>query len=92
MTPSPDFFASYEPCTTRYNVQTADGTLLEVAGIGSVHIDPIGLVSIVLHVPKLFISILLVQRIAKLEEFRIAFEDTDALLYNKVHRWRIGLA
>ena len=73
MTPIIDLFASYKLCTTIYNVQTADGTLLEVAGIGRVHIDPIGLVSTVLHVPKLFINLVSVQRIAKLEEFRIIF-------------------
>ena len=66
MTPIIYLFASYKPCTTVYNVQTANGTLLEVAGIGSVHIGPIGLVSTVLHVPKLFISPVSVQRIAKL--------------------------
>ena len=73
MTPIPYIFASYEPCTTGYNIQIANSTLLEVAGIGSVHIDPTCLVSTVLHVPKFFISLVSVQRIAKLEEFRIFF-------------------
>ena len=69
MTPMLDKFESYESSTTRQNVQTADGTLLEVAGISSIHVEPIGLLSRVLHVPKLFISLLSVQRIAKLGEF-----------------------
>ena len=73
ITPLIDLFASYKQCTTVYNVQTVDGTLLEVAGIGSVYIDPISLVSTVLLVPKLFISLVSVQRIAKLEEFKIIF-------------------
>ena len=50
-----DKFVSYESCTTTQNVQTADDTLLEVPGIGSIHVEPIGLLSRVLHMSKLFI-------------------------------------
>ena len=73
MNPILDKFVSYELCTTRHNVQTADGTLLEVVGIGSIHVEPIWLLSRVLRVRKLFISQVSVQRIDKLEEFRIIF-------------------
>ena len=58
----------YEPCITGHNVQTTDGTLLEFAGMGSVCIDPIGSLSTFLHVPKLFISLVSVQIIAKTKE------------------------
>ena len=33
-----------------------------------------------------------VQRIAKLDEYRIIFDDLDGFLYNKVHSWKAGLA
>ena len=67
MTPILDKFVSYESCTAGLNVQTANGTLFVVVGIGSIHVEPRGLLSRVLHVPKLFISLVSVQRIAKLE-------------------------
>ena len=40
MTPVIDQFLSYELCITGKNVQTADGTI-KVAGIGSIHVEPI---------------------------------------------------
>ena len=46
----------------------------------------------VLHVPNLLVSLVSDQRIAKLDEFGIIFKDTDALLCNMVHGWRIDLA
>ena len=92
MTPKSDRFVLYEPCIIRKNVQTVDGTLFEVAGIDSMYVEPIGLSSRVLHISKLFISLVSVQRVAKLDEFRIIFEDTNAILCNKVYGWKIGLA
>ena len=56
------------------------------------HVEPIGLQPRVLHVPKLLVSLVSVQRIAKLREYGILFDDTDGVLRNKVNRWRIGLA
>ena len=41
MTPILNEFVSYEPCYTDKNVQTIDGTLLRVVGIGSIQIAPI---------------------------------------------------
>ena len=61
------------------------GTLLEVARIGSMHVEHIGLLSRVLHLPKIFVSLVSIQRVAKLNKFRIIFEDIDAILCNKVH-------
>ena len=60
-------------------MQTADGTLLTVAVIGSIHVETIGLLSRVLHMPKLFMSIVSAQ-IAKLDEYRIIFDDTNVFL------------
>ena len=58
MTPVVDQFLSYELCIIGQNVQTADGNLLKVAGIGGLHIELIGLLSTVLHVPKFFVSLM----------------------------------
>ena len=92
MTPIYSHFISYEPCVSDKMVQTGDGTLLQVAGIGSVKLDPIGLLTQVLHVPKIFISLVSVHKLAKISEYRIIFDNFDAFLYNKVHRRTIGLA
>ena len=91
-TPTYSHFISYELCVSDKMVQTADGTLLQVAGIGSVKLEPIGLLTQVLHVPRIFISLVSIQKLAKMSEYRIIFADFDAFLYNKVHGWRIGLA
>ena len=86
MTLTNKFFKSYEPISPGKHVQTADGTLLPVAGLGTMHIQPIGLLTHVLHVPKLFVNLISVQRLAKLTEYRIFFDDLDAYLCHKVQR------
>ena len=92
MTPTYSHFMSYEPCVSDKRVQTTDGTLLQVAGIGSIKLEPIGLLTQVLHVLTIFISLVSAQKLAKMSEYRIVFDNFDAFLYNKVHGWRIGLA
>ena len=73
-------------------MQTADGTLLPVIGIGNIKMQPFGILANVLHIPKLFVSLISVQRLAKIKEYTVLFDDLDAYLCNKVQRWRIGLA
>ena len=64
MTPLVDKFLSYELCIRKQNVQTVDVTLSKVTGIGSMHVEPIGLLLRVLYVPQLFVSLVSVHRIA----------------------------
>ena len=45
-----------------------------------------------LHVPKLFVSLVSVQRLAKLTNYSIIFDDLDAYLCSKVNGSTIGLA
>ena len=52
MTPIHSHFISYEPCVSDKMDQTANGTLHQVAGIGSVKLEPIGLLTQVLFVLK----------------------------------------
>ena len=42
------------------------------------NVEPIGLLSTVLQVPKLFVNLVSIHRIAKLDNFLIIFEDIDA--------------
>ena len=92
MTLTDMFFKSYELIAPGKHVQTANGILLPVAGIRTIHIQPIVLLTHVLHVPKLFVNLISVQRLAKLTDYRIVFDDLDAYLCHKVQRSRIGLA
>ena len=73
-------------------VQTADETLLTISGIGTITLDPIGKLEHVLDVPQLFISLVFVQKIASLEQYKIKFDGNYAFLCNNVQRWRTGLA
>ena len=85
-------FKSYESTIPGRHVQTADGTLLPVVGIGTMNIVPLGKIYNVLYVPKLFVSLVLVQRLAKMKEYNILFDDIHAYLFHKVDGWKIGLA
>ena len=76
---------TYEPCVSNKRFQIVDGTLLQVAGMGSIKLEPIGLLTQVLHVPKVFISLVSIQKLAKMSEYRIVFDNFDVFLYNKVH-------
>ena len=92
MTPMMDFFTSYNPCPKNRKVQTADGTLLTVLGIGVISLEPIGRLEHVLHVLQLFISLISVQKVASLYLYKIEFDGLNAFLCNKVQRWKTGLA
>ena len=91
MTPLADFL-SYEKIALGKHVQTANDTLLQVLGIGHMNIQHIGKITNALHVPKLFVNLISVQRLAKMRDHNILFDDIDAYLCHKVHGWRIGLA
>ena len=86
-----DLFSSYVPCAMNRKVQTADGTLLTISGIGTITLNPIGKLEHVLHVPQLFISLVYVQKIASLDQYKIEFDGNDTFLCNKVQGRRTGL-
>ena len=71
------FVVSYTPCINIKRVKTADGTLFIVARIGSINIKPLGILHYVLNVPKLFVNLVSIQRIAKFDQDRLIFDDLD---------------
>ena len=87
-----DTFVSYRKIAPGKHVQIADGTLLSVVGIGTLEMQPIGTLTNVLHMPKLCVSLTSVQRLAKMKEYNVLFDDIDAYLCHKVLGWRIELA
>ena len=68
------------------------GHYFSVIGIGTINLQPMGLITHVLHVPQLYVSLVCVQRLAKLTKYSILFDDLDAYLCSKVNGSRIGLA
>ena len=80
MTPISIMFLNYKACITEQHIQTIDGTLLPLAGIGSIQLPPIGLLTRMLHYPKLFVSLVSLQRIAKLDEHKILFDGLDGFV------------
>ena len=61
MTPLADL--SYEKIAPGKHVQTANGTLLQVIDIRHMNIQPIRKITNVLHIPKLLVSLISVQRL-----------------------------
>ena len=64
--------------------QTIEGTLFRVAHIIRINIESLGTWHHVLHVPRLFVNLVYIHRLAKLDEYTIIFDDVDAFLCNKV--------
>ena len=75
MTPVKEDFMIFNPVKKGHHVKTADGTLLTVEGIGTIKLGPIGLLTHVLYVPKLFVSLVSVQRLANNKELCVLFDD-----------------
>ena len=61
-------------------------------GVGKVNIDSLGTLDEVLHIPKLCINLISVQKIAKMPNYSILFDDDDSFLINKLSSQKIGLA
>ena len=66
--------------------------MLTVAGIGTVKIDIFGILEDVLHIPKLCINLISVQKLAKLPEYSIVFENNECFLINKWSNQKTRLA
>ena len=88
MTPLHDIFMSNDPCMSDRGVHIVDGTL-RVASISNKNIKSLGILLHVLHVPRLFVNLISVKRLAKLDEYGIICDDLDAFLSNNVHGWKI---
>ena len=83
MTCNSSHFITYSPCPSNRKVQTANGSMLTVAGIGRVKIDIFGILEDVLHIPKLCINLIYVQKLSKLPKYSIIFDNDECFLINK---------
>ena len=66
--------------------------MLTVAGVGKVNIDSLDTLDEVLHMPKLCINLISVQKISKMPNYSILFAEDDAFLINKLSSQKIGVA
>ena len=92
MTCNSNHFITYSPCASNRKVKTADGSMLTVAGIGRIKIDIVRILEDVLHIPKLCINLISVQKLAKLPKYSIIFYDDECFLINKWSNQKIGMA
>ena len=76
ITVNPSNFISYVPCSSNRKVQTTYGSLLIVAGIGEIKLDPIGIC----------ISQVIVQKLAKILKITIYFDEDYSFLINNLSK------
>ena len=83
---------SHKFCASNRKVQIADASMLTIASIGRVKIDIFGILEDVLHIPKLCINLIYVQKLAKLLEYSIIFYNNECFLINKWPNQKTRLA
>nr|KYP63418.1 hypothetical protein KK1_017987 [Cajanus cajan] len=92
MTPSSKFFSTYFPCPSNKKIATADGTLITVAGIGNIHINPFITLKNVLHVPKLYTNLISVQKLTNDISCNVVFNNNCCVFQDKESGRTIGRA
>jgi hypothetical protein len=77
MTGASDLFISYTPCSGKDKVRVADGSMVPIAGRGSIQCTKSLSLSHVLHVPKLPVNLLSVSSLNKSRNCRSWFDPTS---------------
>jgi hypothetical protein len=83
MTPSSKQFSTYSPCPSNKKIATADGTLVTVAGIGDIQINHFITLKRVLHVPKLFVNLISIQKLTSDLSCSVTFQNDCCILKDK---------
>ena len=84
MTSNPRVFTSYDPSPGSSKVQTASSDLLTVAGIGRVALTPSLHLSRVLHVPRLVVHILSLNKLVRDLDHDLTFNSHSCFYRDKV--------
>src|ERR1044072_6722161 len=92
MTPLPNHFSSYSPCSSNKKISTADGTLMTTAGQGEVQISPSITLKNVLHIPKLSVNLISIKKLIKDLSCSVVFYDNVGILQDKLSGRTIGHA
>ncbi|CAA7388774.1 unnamed protein product [Spirodela intermedia] len=85
-------FLTYTLCSNDWKVFTTDGTLLTVTGIGDLTLEPLGILTKVLHVSKLFTNLISVKSLVKNTSYHAFFDEDLCVFLDKVQKQRIGVA
>ena len=92
MTPSFKYFSTYSPCPSNKKIATADCTLVIVACIGNIKINPFVTLKSVLHVPKLSTNLVSIQKVTNGISCIIIFYDHCCVFQDKESGRTIGRA
>ncbi|KAK2433017.1 putative mitochondrial protein [Trifolium repens] len=92
MTPLARHFSTYSPCPSNKKIATADGTLITVAGQGDVQINHSMTLKNVLHIPKLAINLISIQKLTQDLSCNVIFHNLDCVLQDKISGRTIGHA
>ena len=92
MTSLPNHLSSYTPCPSNKKISTADGSMMTVAGQGEVQISSSITLKNVLHIPKLFISLISIKKLIQDLSCNAIFYDNMCVLQDKYSGRTIGHA
>ena len=84
MTSNPRVFTSYDPSIGSSKVRTASGNLLTVAGVGRVTLTPSLHLSRVLHVPRLAVHLLSLNKLVRDLDHDLTFNPHSCFYRDKV--------
>lgn len=76
MTNSSHNLSTYTPCPGNKKIKTVDGTLISIAGKGTVKPTPTMTLHSVLHVPKLSVSLLSIKQVTSQLNCKVTFYPT----------------
>ncbi|GMI89878.1 hypothetical protein HRI_002657100 [Hibiscus trionum] len=92
MTNSPLNFLNYTPCPSNRKITVADGTMITVAGERDVAISKNILLRKVLHVPKLFTSLISIPKLVRDTNCSVLFHSTHCFFQEQETKKMIGRA
>jgi len=92
MTGESSLFSSYKPCARNLKTKVAAGSLLAVAGKGSIVLSPLLTIQDVLHVPNFSCNLLSVSKLTKNKICQTLFFDNHCVFQDLISGQIIGSA
>lgn len=92
MTPSSQLFHTYNPCSDNRKILVANGSLVAVAGIGTIHLSPKITLHDVLHVPHLSTNLISIRKLTHNLQCYAVFHPNCCVLQEQGTGRKIGHA
>ena len=92
VTHSPSIFFTYFPCPSSRKIATANDSLITVAGIGDVKLNPSLVLKNVLHVPTLSTNLISIKKLTQDSNCNVIFNQVLCVFQDKVSGRTIGRA